>query len=118
MGLPWIRLDTTIFDHPKFLALFATNDYRAAIVHLGGMAYSGRHGTGGYLPREVLPKIDGRARDAKRLVDEGLWVETTGGWDIKGWDEYQVSDDDAKARRDKARRAADARWHKPGDGAA
>lgn len=111
-GLQWIRMDTDIFDHPKFLGLFETGDYRAVVVHLAGMAYAGKHSTAGFIPREVLRRIEGRGSDAKRLVQEGFWTENDGGWDIKGWDEYQISDEAAMKRRDKARKAAAIRWAK------
>lgn len=112
MGLPWIRLDTDMFDHPKMLGLFETSDYRAVVVHLAAMAYAGKHGTDGFIPREILRRIEGRPTDAKRLVSEGFWTENPGGWDINGWDEYQISDDETKKRRDKARNAAAVRWSK------
>jgi len=112
MGLPWIRLDTDLFDHPKFIGLLESHDYRAIVVHIAGMAYCGKHGTNGFIPREVLRRLDGRVFDARRLVEEDLWVESIEGWDINGWDEYQVSDDFTRARRDKAKKAAAARWSK------
>jgi hypothetical protein len=101
-----------MFDHPKMLGLLESNDYRAVVVHIAGMAYCGKHGTDGFIPREVLRRIDGRAIDARRLCEEGLWIENGGGWDIKGWDEYQISDDETRKRRDKARNAAAVRWSK------
>ena len=110
MALPWVRLDTSTFDHPKFLGLFAQNQHRSALVYVAGMAYSGKHGTDGFIPREALPFIQARVSDAKNLVSADLWRECAGGWEIHGWDEYQVSDDEAKARRDKAKKAAAARW--------
>src|SRR5689334_9611135 len=105
MGLPWIRMDVNMFDHPKMLGLLESGDYRAVVVHLAGMAYCGKHSTAGFIPREVLRRIEGRPSDVKRLVSEGFWTESAGGWDINGWDEYQVSDDAALKRRDKARNA-------------
>lgn len=110
MALPWVRLDTSTFDHPKFLGLFAQNQHRSALVFVASMAYSGKHGTDGFIPREALSLLQGRVSDAKNLVEAGLWHECAGGWDINGWDEYQVSDDAAKARRDKAKKAAAIRW--------
>jgi hypothetical protein len=46
------------------------------------------------------------------LVDHGFVIESAGGWDINGWDEFQVADEKAKARREKAQRAAAVRWSK------
>jgi len=33
-GVKWIRLDTTIFDNPKFLFLKEDRRYRLIILHL------------------------------------------------------------------------------------
>ncbi|WP_238780374.1 hypothetical protein [Prescottella equi] len=112
MGLPWIRLDTTIADHPKMLDLAEDKAFQAMTAHMLAMAYAGKHGTDGFIPKGALPFIHGRKTDADRLVRVGLWVETPGGWQIHGWDEYQVSDDEAKARREKAQKAAAVRWGK------
>ncbi len=112
MGLPWIRLDTSIFDHPKLLELFEQKAYQAVVVHLAAMTYSGKHGTDGYVPRAALPLLQGRPADADRLVKAELWRVDARGWLIHGWDERQVSDAEARARREKAQAAANARWGK------
>ena len=49
-------------------------------------------------------------REAKELVTAGLWHTDVGGWQINGWDEFQISDDAAKDRRERARNAAKKRW--------
>lgn len=110
MPLPWVRLDTTFFDHPKILGLVADNQHRAIVLHLAAMTYAGKHGTDGFIPREALMYLHGRKPDAEQLVRAHLWKENGGGWDINGWDEYQVSDEETQKRRDKAKNAAAARW--------
>lgn len=114
MSLPWIRLDTALPDHPKILALVdGAKDGRAtAFVHVCAMAYAGRHGTDGFIPKEALSRINGRSADAERLVDVGLWHKEEGGWSINGWDEYQASDESTKARSERAKKAAAIRWGK------
>jgi hypothetical protein len=112
MGLPWVRLDTTFFDHPKVLGLVAEGQYRPIVLYLSSMTYAGKHGTDGFIPREALMILHGRKPDADKLVQAQLWHENAGGWDINGWDEYQVSDDEAKKRREKAKNAAAIRWSK------
>jgi hypothetical protein len=112
MALPWVRLDTAFFDHPKVLGLLADNHHRAVLLHLASMAYAGKHGTDGFIPREALVFLHGGILDANQLVLAQLWTQNAGGWDINGWDEYQVSDDAAKARREKAKNAAAIRWSK------
>lgn len=110
MGLPWIRLDTTLADHPKVLELVDDKAFQAAFAHMMAMTYCGKHGTDGFIPRTALAFIHARKADADRLVKVGLWLVVQGGWAIHGWDEYQVSDEEAKRRREKAQKAAAARW--------
>lgn len=114
MSLPWVRLDTAMPDHPKILALVEGHkDGRAAaFVWVCGLAYAGRHGTDGFIPREALGRINGRQADAARLVAAGLWKDDGIGWTIHGWDEYQASDETTKTRSERARHAAQVRWGK------
>lgn len=114
MGLPWVRLDTQFASNPKVLELTAAGRWRAAFVYVAGLAYSGAHGTNGYLPDASLGFIHATKRDAADLVKAGLWHEDVGGFQINGWDEFQISDEAAQARRDKARKAALTRWRMDG----
>lgn len=114
MGLPWIRLDTSTFDHPKFLELSESKNHRAIVVHLAGMTYSGKHGLDGFIPATALRVIGGTTTDAKKLVEAGLWIAAESGWDVNGWKEYQFSSEENEARRKKlserGRKGAVARW--------
>lgn len=113
MGLPWIRLDTAMPDNPKILGLLTEKDgHRAAFVWICCMAYSGKHETDGFIPREAVPRVNGRGADMARLTSVGCLKEVAGGWLIAGWDEFQVSNEDAQRRREKAQKAAAARWSK------
>lgn len=116
MGLPWIRLDTSTFDHPKMLFLVEERQFRPIYVHLSGMAYTGKHGLDGLIPKAALRVIGGTVNDAKKLVEAGLWNEVAGGWEVHGWTEYQFSSSEHEARRQKlserGRKGAQARWEK------
>ena len=112
MGLPWVRLDTSIFDNPKFLVLFGQNRYRAVVAYIAGMAYSGKHMTGGFIQREVLPIIQARPQEMAHLMEVRLLDPVPGGWQIHDWDEYQLTTDEVQKRREKAQNAAAARWAK------
>ncbi|AMT70495.1 hypothetical protein [Mycobacteroides immunogenum] len=114
MGLPWIRLDTQLADHPKILELVADNQFRAIAVFHFGLGYCGKHETAGYIPAAALPFIHARKADATRLVNVSLWLVAPGGWQIKDWDDYQLSDEAAKKRRERAMKGAAARWGKKG----
>ena len=41
-----------------------------------------------------------------------LWRPAPGGWDINGWDEFQLANEEATRRSEKAKKAAAARWAK------
>ena len=113
MGLPWIRLDTSVPDNPKILGLLTDpQGHRAAFVWICCMAYAGKHGTAGFIPREAMTRVNGKSADFKRLCAVNLLTEGAGGWDINGWDEFQLADEAAQARRDKAKKPAAARWSK------
>lgn len=113
MGLPWIRLDTSMPDNPKVLGLCTEKEgHRAAFVWLCCMAYAGKHGTDGFIPREALPRLNARTQDAKLLVSHGFLDECAGGWNIHGWDEFQISSDEQKERKSRAQHAAAVRWSK------
>lgn len=111
MGLPWIRLDTSMFQNPKLLRLQAENKHRAVVLHLASMCWVGQQGMDGYVPEYILGLLQGRKQDAAELVEAGLWHKAIGGWDINDWNEFQISDEDAKKRSDHARTAALKRWH-------
>lgn len=111
MSLPWVRLDTAFAWNPKVLVLVGEKDgHRAAFLYVCGLAYSGAHGTDGWIPEDALGFIHGRSADASALVKVGLWIDQPGGWVINGWDEKQESNDETKQRRVRAQAAAQARW--------
>lgn len=111
-GLKWIRLETTMFENPKLLYLKEDKQHKLVIVHLEGMCYSGRHALAGYIPKAALRIIGATVADANKLVTAGLWSPAPGGWQINGWDEYQLADDESQKRSEKAQKAATARWAK------
>lgn len=111
-GVKWIRLDTDLFENPKFLYLQEDRQYKLIVVHLQGMCYAGRHGLAGFIPKAALRILGATQSDANKLAAAGLWSPAPGGWTVKDWDEYQLVDDDAQKRREKAQRAASARWEK------
>jgi hypothetical protein len=113
MSLLWVRLDTTIPQNPKMLWLLEDKKHRAALAYIFSITYSGSHGLDGYVPRAALPFIHATKADAKALTDVGLWVENATGWEINGWTEFQQTNVETIARREKAQHAAAVRWSKP-----
>lgn len=112
MGLPWVRLDCSFPSNPKVLELVAANRHKAAFGYVCGLTYAGNHGTDGFIPATALVFLHITRKEATQLVDVGLWVPVSGGWEINGWDEFQVSDEAAKKRRERAQKGAAARWKK------
>lgn len=111
-GLPWIRLQTTMFENPKILNLKEDRQWRAIVAHLEAMTYVGRNALAGYIPKTAVRLLHISNNDVNRLVSEGLWQPAPGGWQINGWDEYQLADAEARARSEKAKKAAAARWNR------
>lgn len=111
MSLPWVRLDTTIATNHKVLDLVAAKKHRAVLTYILGLTYTGGHELDGFIPATALTFIHGTTADAKALVDAGMWETTRGGWRVNGWDEFQVSTEETKKRREKAQKAAMKRWH-------
>jgi hypothetical protein len=118
--LPWVRLDTAFPSNPKLLAMLSEKDgHRAGLVYLCSLGYCGAQGTDGFVPREALPFIHGRPKDAGLLVLHGFWHEQPGGWLINGWDEFQESNEESRQRRVRAQAGAASRWagHEAASGA-
>lgn len=109
-GLQWIRLDTTFFDNPKVFDLVDDNQHRVVIAHLSAMCHVGKTGGDGFFRENSLRRFAATRRDAEQLVKSGLWIPAPGGWEINDWAEYQSTDEAAKARSDRARKAARKRW--------
>lgn len=112
MALPWVRLDTGFPLNPKVLMLVEDKKWQAIAVYVSGLAYSGTHGTDGFLPASCLPFIHGTRRQALDLCEVGLWKAVSGGWVINGWHEFQPSSEEHKERSQRARAAAEQRWRK------
>lgn len=115
MGLPWVRLDTQFSQNPKVLYLVEDKKFKAAFVYVAGLGYSGAHGTDGFIPGAALPLLHATKADAKALVDVGLWLHVPGGWEVNSWNEFQPSNDETQARKQRARDAAMQRWHGGGN---
>lgn len=114
MPLPWVRLDTSMPDNPKILHLIDGHKEgrAAAFVWLCSLAYSGKHGTDGFITKSALGRINGTPAHAKLLVAADLWKDERVGWTIHGWADFQESNEETQKRSQKAKLAAYARWGK------
>jgi hypothetical protein len=88
----WIKLSTSWADDPKILQAGP----EASLLYLEGLAYAGRHNTGGHVPAAVVPLFPFPASSkaktiaAGRLVEAGLWTENGTGYSIASWDRWQT----------------------------
>lgn len=88
--MTWFKVDDKLHDHRKARAAGAT---AMGVWCLAG-SWAADNLTDGFIPATILPRW-GRPRDAKRLVDVGLWHtdEQDGekGWRFHEWHERQPS---------------------------
>ncbi len=115
-GLPWVRIDCNLYQHPKMLELLDRKDgHRSAWVFICSVCYSGQFGTDGYIKPSQLPAIHGRQVDAENLAAVGLWDVVPGGWLVHDYADYNplrsTSDQVRKAKRAGGARGACHRWH-------
>lgn len=111
VGLPWVRLDTSLRSNPKVLFLVSAKKFQAAFGYVCGLTYAGEHGTDGFIPEAALPFLHMTKKEAAQLVEVNFWIVAPGGWDINGWAEFQVSNAETQERKKRSRDAAMARWH-------
>jgi hypothetical protein len=112
MTLQWVRLETSLPDHPKVLELINAKKHRAVMAYCLGLAYCGRHELDGYIPKAALPFIHATRHDAEALCMVGLWVPNPTGYEINGWSEFQPTSEERAKAKSKAKAAAMARWEK------
>lgn len=109
-GLPWVRLDTGFPQNPKILALIADRKHRAVVGYVCALAWSGAHGTDGFVPDISLSVIHLDRGSAGWLVAESLFHEAPGGYQINDWADYQQSTAETAERSASAQKAARIRW--------
>ena len=93
--MPWFKVDDGFAFHPK--AIEAGNAALGLWVRAG--AWCGANLTDGALPRHMIGTLGAQARDARRLVTVGLWVETERGYQFHEWEKMQPTKADVEAER-------------------
>lgn len=97
--MPWFRVDDGFAFHRK--ALRAGNAPLGLWVRAG--SWCAQQLTDGQVPEEVLSLLGGSLVDAQALVSAGLWDEIEGGYQFRGWHEYQPTRAEVEEERAKAR---------------
>jgi hypothetical protein len=103
--LTWFKVDDGFAFHPK--AIMAGNSALGLWVRAG--AWCGANLTDGALPRHMIGTFGAQARDAKKLVSVGLWVEIEDGYQFHEWNLMQPTKADVEAER-AANRARQKEW--------
>jgi hypothetical protein len=96
--MPWVKLDDSWYDNPKFLDL----EPAAIGAWVLGLSYCARHLTDGALTRTALKRLVADCDDlADDLVAAGLWDVTDDGWQVHDYLDYQPSAAEVKEARKK-----------------
>ena len=106
MGLPWVRLDSQFASNPKILYLIEDGKWRSIVIWAGGLAYAGSHGTDGFIPKTALKTFHGTPKDAKNLVEVGLWDGVPGRLAGQLLGRTPVHSQEMKDRKKRAQKAA------------
>lgn len=102
MGLPWVRTDSNLYSSDKLLLLHTKRDgYRAALVYVYSICYSGGHSTDGYIASHVVHAIQGTDKTTELLTECGLWTVAEGGWMIHNYDQRQELSTTTKIKQDR-----------------
>ena len=115
--MPWFKVDDGLAFHPKVLE--AGNAAMGLWVRAG--AWCSAHLTEGALPKHMIGTLGAQSRDAKRLVESGLWEQTDVGFQFCDWAEYQPTkkqvETDREANRERQRRFREKRRNDTSDAA-
>lgn len=84
--MPWFKVDDTLAFHGKVVA--AGNGAMGLWVRAG--SWSMQQLTDGFVPHQIAKQL-GTAREAARLVDQGLWIEKGDGYLFHEWGQRQPS---------------------------
>lgn len=95
--MTWIKVDDHFDEHPKMAAIGPTGWG----VWLGGLAYSNRNLTDGFIPQAIAWRFQAE-KVVGQLVQVGLWSEVAGGFQIHDYAQYQPSREQVFADRKRA----------------
>jgi hypothetical protein len=85
--MAWGKVDDKLWGSPKWLA----SPLRARGLWVSGLSWCMDQLTDGFVPCHVLTTIGGTPKDARVLIDVGLWESVDGGYLFHDWLDYQPS---------------------------
>ncbi|MBA3782857.1 MAG: hypothetical protein H0X12_13525 [Nocardioides sp.] len=102
--MPYLNLDDNFSDHPKVDTL-SDGAFR---LHVAGLCYCAKNTTNGVVERRRVPRLTStyKASLLKELMDAGLWMPHTGGYEIHDYLDWNKSKDwwDRKRAEDAKRK--------------
>lgn len=97
--MTWFKVDDNLHSHPK--------RHQAGLRAMGLWVISGSwasaHLTDGFVPRHMLSSLGGQPKDARMLVESGLWTESKGGWQFYDWDQQNPTREEVEGQREEWR---------------
>lgn len=109
--MPFGFVDDKLHSHIKWIS--ATKGARA--LWTSALSWCMDHLTDGFVPKEVLRRLDGTPGEARSLVSVGLWEVAEGGWQFHDWADRNPDADSIRAKRakesDGGREGNHVRWH-------
>ena len=87
--MPYLNLDDGFADHPKVDAL-SDGAFR---LHVSGLCYSARKLTDGFIQSRRVAALMPAYKPSylNELLNEGIWVDTAGGYDIHDYLDWNKS---------------------------
>lgn len=80
----WAKVDDRLFSHPKV----AQCSQSAMGLWVKALSWTVCYSTDGKVPRKSVAQLGARLRDARQLVEAGLWEETDDGFVFHDWADY------------------------------
>src|SRR4051812_37278030 len=103
MGLPWVRLDSSIATHDKVIAARTQPGGKQAMcLYMFALAWSGGAGTDGHIPPTIAKYLGGTPKEIAVLEQVGLWDRNGDGWNIRNYAQRQEIAEISDAKREQA----------------
>lgn len=97
--MPWFNVDDGFYDHPK------VDDLPLDAVGLWTLsgAYCMRQLTDGEITESRVRKFGGTPESVDALLESGLWIRTSDGYQFKDWGDWQLTRAQVEEKREKER---------------
>lgn len=94
--MTWFKVDDNLHSHPK--------RHQAGLRAMGLWVIAGSwasaHLTDGFVPKHMLASLGGQSKDARSLVESGLWLAEEDGWQFHDWEAQNPTREDVEGKRE------------------